>query len=68
MKTLVDKQRLSVKSGHEGEATIAIEADAASWLRIMNREYDLATALAQGDVRIEGDSALLNAFSRCFPR
>jgi ferredoxin len=64
----IDRQRLSVKPGHEGEADVTVEADSESWLRILNRETELSAALEQGDLSIEGDMALFRAFGRCFPR
>lgn len=61
-------QRVSVEPGHVGEADVHVTADTSTWLRILNHRYALATALERSEVHVRGDSALFEAFGRCFLR
>ncbi|WP_374572273.1 SCP2 sterol-binding domain-containing protein [Phenylobacterium sp.] len=63
----IDKQRITVQPGHHGEADVRVTADSETWLRIMNREYKIITAIILRKVRVKGDMALFRAFGRCFP-
>ncbi|WP_372085039.1 SCP2 sterol-binding domain-containing protein [Tistrella mobilis] len=63
----IDGGKLDVVTGHQGDPDISITADSNTWLKIVNREYSILTALILRKVRVKGDLALLRAFSRCFP-
>jgi NAD-dependent dihydropyrimidine dehydrogenase PreA subunit len=62
----IHEQRLGVQQGHVGTAQVTVTVSAATWLQILNHEYELASALERQQLRIEGDMAM-QAFWRCFP-
>ena len=63
----IDKQRLTVDAGHQGEADVKVTADAKTWIKILNREYRMINAIVLRKVRVKGSMGLFRAFGRCFP-
>lgn len=59
--------KLTVQPGHQGEADVRVTADTDTWLRILNREYGMITAIVLRKVRVKGSMELFRAFGRCFP-
>lgn len=59
--------KLSIQRGHHGEADVLVRADAATWLKVVRREYSPIAAIVLRKVRVKGDMALFRAFGRCFP-
>lgn len=62
----IKDSQLTIEPDHTGDADIAITADAATWLKIVSREYNVLAALALRKVRVKGDMTLFRAFGRCF--
>jgi ferredoxin len=60
-------QKISVQAGHQGAADVRVHADAQTWLRVLNREYSILTAIVLRKIRVKGDVNLFRAFGRCFP-
>jgi ferredoxin len=63
----IDSQKITVRSGHVDRADVSITADARTWLKILNKEYNLLVAIVLRKVRVKGDMSLFRAFGRCFP-
>jgi hypothetical protein len=66
--TVVIKGRhLEVVPGrHVGEAGLRITADSQAWLRVLNRDLELAEAIG-AELITASDEKLLAAYLRCFP-
>lgn len=58
--------RISVEAGHQGEATLRVEADSQTWLGFVAKEKSLPWALLTRRIRIHGNPRWLLAFGRCF--
>lgn len=63
----IERQKISVRPGHHGEADVSVVADAATWLKIVNKEYSILVAIVLRKVRVKGQMSLFRAFGRCFP-
>ena len=59
--------KLSISPGLVGEADVTIHADAATWLKILNRDQGILPALILRKLRVKGSMALFRAFGQCFP-
>ena len=67
MTVVIKGKDLQVMPGrHVGEAALSITADTQSWLRIQNRDLELADAIALELVSYS-DATLFAAYMRCFP-
>lgn len=55
-----------VPGRHVGEAALTITADTQAWLRVQNRDLDLADAIAS-ELVSHNDEKLFAAYMRCFP-
>ena len=60
-------QAVKVTPGLSGSAALRVSADGAAWLAFIPKETDPASALDRGQIRLEGEASLLEAFLRCFP-
>lgn len=58
--------RIAVRPGLDGDADVRVQADAATWIKVMNRDYGMMQALILRKVRVKGSMALFRAFGRCF--
>ena len=58
--------RISVQSGHHGEATLRVDADSETWLGFVAKEKSLPWALITRRIRLSGNPRWLLAFGRCF--
>ena len=56
-----------VPGRHVGDAGLRITADSQAWLRVLNRDLELAEAIGSKLV-IPSDENLMAAYMRCFPR
>lgn len=63
----IDKQAIAVTPGLHGEADVRVTADAETWLKVVNKEYNMLVAIILRKVRVKGDMSLFRAFGRCFP-
>ncbi|MFN5671453.1 MAG: hypothetical protein ACK47P_29930, partial [Bradyrhizobium sp.] len=67
MRVAIKGRDLQVVPGrHVGEAALSITADTQAWLRVQNRDLDLAEAIDAGLVS-HSDEKLFAAYMRCFP-
>ena len=64
---VIKDQVLRVLEGHQGKADLRVTADAATWIRFLNREVSIFRCLATGALRLKGPPRLLVRFGRCFP-
>lgn len=63
----IDKQKLEVQAGHQGEANLHVKADSKTWLGFLAREKNLAWALLTLRIRLWGSPLWLVKFGKCFP-
>lgn len=63
----VSKQTLAVEFGLLGDADVVIAADSDVWLHALDHDFDLAAALDDGEIDIEGRRDLFETLMRCFP-
>lgn len=63
----IENQKIAVKPGHHGQADVRVTADAKTWVKILNKEYGMLTAIILRKVRVKGDMSLFRSFGRCFP-
>lgn len=62
----VKERKLSIASGHVGQADIAVVTEARSWLAFVYKERSLAWMLVTRRLRLKGPPRFLLAFGRCF--
>ena len=60
-------QKIEVRDGHVGTCNLRVTADAASWVRFLKKETNIAWLIATLRVRMWGDPRLLVMFGKCFP-
>lgn len=60
-------RELEVTDGHHGEPDLRVTADAATWLRFLDKRSALPWALLRRRIRLQGSPKLLLAFGRFFP-
>ncbi len=58
--------KISVRSGHEGEADLRIRADSQAWLRVVRHDSSALKEILLRRIRVKGPMSLLKAFGRCF--
>lgn len=63
----VKEKEISVCRGLDGNADLHVMADSRTWLRFLNRETGLVSALVRRKIRLRGRVGLMTAFGRCFP-
>ncbi len=64
----IDGQKIDVSEGHQDQSDVRVYADSDTWLKIMNKEYSILTAIVLRKVRVKGSMDLFRAFGRCFPK
>ena len=64
---VIKDQKVEVKEGHIGDASIHVTADSRTWLGFLAQERSLVWALIRRKIRIKGSPKLLLAFGKCFP-
>jgi ferredoxin len=62
----VQDRKLSIASGHVGQADISVVTEGRSWLAFVYKERSLAWMLLTRRLRLKGPPRLLFAFGRCF--
>lgn len=70
MKTMNLEQQPTVRlvrDGLSGDADLHVNADAYTWLAVLNGERSIASALLLRRIRVRGPLRLLPQFRRCFP-
>ncbi|MFO0550900.1 MAG: SCP2 sterol-binding domain-containing protein [Polyangiaceae bacterium] len=66
---VIRDQRITVTPDQlVGEADLAVQADGEVWMRILDGRKSPVAALLTRSLRLRGPTALLTAFSRCFPK
>ena len=64
---VIDQQSIAVENGLSGDADLHVNADAQTWLAVLNGERSIASALLLRRIRVRGPLRLLRQFRRCFP-
>jgi Fe-S-cluster-containing dehydrogenase component len=64
---VIDQGKLAVMQGLQGEADLALTADANAWLDFLAKERGLLSCILSGKLRIKGNPKLMKAFAACFP-
>lgn len=64
---IIDRGKLEVKPGLQGQADLALTADAKAWLDFLAKERGLLSCILGGKLRIKGSPKLMKAFAACFP-
>jgi len=64
---VIQDQKVEVKEGLIGDASIQVTADSRTWLGFLAKERSLVWALIRRKIRIKGSPKLLLAFGKCFP-
>jgi len=64
---VIHDQKVEVKEGHIGKASIQVTADSLTWLAFLAKERNLVWALLRRKIRIKGSPKLLLDFGKCFP-
>jgi ferredoxin len=64
----IGRQSIAVEDGLSGEADLHVDADAKTWLAVLNGERSIALALLLRRIRVRGPLRLLRQFRHCFPR
>lgn len=62
----IRRGKLTVKQGLRGDADVRVTADARTWLGFLRGEKRLGWAVLRRRIRIEGRTALMRTFARCF--
>lgn len=67
--TVTVRQRaIEVDFGLKGDADVAVKLSGPAWIDLLARKVDVAAAVEQGRVAVEGDPDLVAKFVACFPR
>lgn len=66
MTVIIKNQKLRVKNGIIGTASLKITADTETWLGFLAKEKGLVWALLTRKIRLKGSPRLLIAFGKCF--
>ncbi len=65
---VIGQQSIAVTSGLSGDPDLQVEADANTWLAVLNGERSIVSGLLLRRIRVRGPLRLLQQFRRCFPR
>ena len=59
-----DKQ-VQVMDGHKGKPSLKVQADARTWLKLVNEEISTFKAILSGKLKVKGNPLLMNQFKSC---
>ena len=59
-----DKQ-IQVMDGHKGKPSLKVQADARTWLKLVNEEISTFKAIISGKLKVKGNPLLMNQFKSC---
>lgn len=65
--TVVIKDKtIQVEHGHVGNPDVQVDADSATWLRVLNKETPVVKQIILRRIRVKGSLKLFKAFDKCF--
>ena len=65
--TVVIKDKtIQVEHGHTGSPDVQVDADSATWLRVLNKETPIVKQIILRKIRVKGSLKLFRAFDKCF--
>ena len=65
--TVVIKDKTTlVEHGHVGNPDVQLDADSATWLRVLNKETSAVKQIILRRIRVKGSLKLFKAFDKCF--
>ena len=61
----IDDGQIQVREGHMGKPSLKVQADAGTWLRLVNEEISTFKAIISGKLKVKGNPLLMNQFKSC---
>lgn len=63
---IIKDKTIKVERGHSGIPDLQIDADAATWLRVLHKETPVVKQIILRKIRVKGPLKLFRAFDKCF--
>ena len=62
---LIKDGRIQVMDGHVGKPNLKVQADAGTWVKLVNEEISTFKAIVSGKLKVKGNPLLMNKFKSC---
>jgi epoxyqueuosine reductase QueG len=62
---LIKDGQIQVMNGHTGKPNLKVQADAKTWLKLVNEEISTFKAIVSGKLKVKGNPLLMNKFKSC---
>jgi putative sterol carrier protein len=61
----IENNKMEVLEGHEGKSNLVVNADAKTWVKLVNEEISTFKAIITGKLKVKGNPLLMNKFKSC---
>ena len=62
---LINDGQIQVMDGHVGKPNLKVQADARTWVKLVNEEISTFKAIVSGKLKVKGNPLLMNKFKSC---